>query len=192
MHQTGTTRNLPKVQLHDGTIKAIPSGKLRAEQFPAGATVQCLDTKALDPFKRKFWYEAKIVRVDKSNNNEPKYVVKPVNNDNDSSFTVAVGQIRNLKWKQYEPEAVSEGPGGMTKWQKDCLKEEDQKEREEAQKKGSETPGRDISDMIPGTPSASTPKTPSSAAPSVTPVATPQTEVQIIAEGKKPNWSSRT
>ena len=192
MHQTGTTRNLPKVQLHDGTIKAIPLGKLRAEDFPVGATVQCLDTKALDPYKRKFWYDAKIIRVDKTDNG-PKYVVAPVNNDKDSSVTVPVGEIRNLKWKQYEPEAVSEGPGGWTKWQKDCLQEEKkQKEREAAQKKGSETPGRDIADMIPGTPSASTPKTPSSAAPSVTPVATPQTEVQIIAEGKKNSWSSRT
>ena len=72
MHQTGTTRNLPKVQLHDGTIKAIPSGKLRAEQFPAGATVQCLDTKALDPFKRKFWYEGKVLQVESNDQQRAK------------------------------------------------------------------------------------------------------------------------
>ena len=65
LHKTGTTRNLPQVRLHDGTIKHIQQSKLIAEQFPVGATVQCLDTKALDPLKRKFWYEAKVVRVEK-------------------------------------------------------------------------------------------------------------------------------
>ena len=123
--------------------------------------------------------------------------MKSVNNSDARVEIVRALHARSIKWKTHQPNAVSAGSHGPTKYQHECEKEEvERKSRETKQtdKKGKE--GQDITDMIPETPEKSekppTPKNPEKfllrelrhlCLLVVVPIVTSQTKVHIEAKG---------
>ena len=78
------------------------------------------------------------------------YVVQPHNGDKVEN--VVSQDARNIKWKQYEPKTTSAGHYGPTKFQQDCLKEQETTKDKDEEEDENQKVGRDISDMISDTP----------------------------------------
>ena len=147
----GNPRKLPIVKFSNGTEEAVQMSDLYPENFKQGDTVQCQDLKSQDPHNRQYWYDAKVVEIKRNNlGRTTGYVVQPVNDD--EKVTLDPFYMRNLLWKKHQPEAVSAGPSGPTRFQEQCAAEEDQavaRAEEEKKKKTRENAGRSIEDMIP-------------------------------------------
>ena len=122
-----------------------------------------------------------------------KYAVQP--NKGDEVENVKTQDTHNIVWKSHQPDAVSAGPHGPTKFQQDCMKEQETNTKENGQEdKGGTKDRRDISDMIPDTPkkskkskikrskvttSKATKVTKSTAKPKA-PVTTPKSKVRVV------------
>lgn len=120
-YAAGSRRNLPKIKLANGEIKSVPKTELEHKNFRVGDAIQCRDTKSLDPENRTFWYEATVVQVNtRDDGMVQNYVVKPKNESGSSTVTVEEPNARSLEWRDLQPDAVSAGPEGPTKFQQDC------------------------------------------------------------------------
>ena len=118
-------KKLTLVNFPNGKEESVQMSDLYPENFEQGDTVQCQDLKSLDPHNRKYWYDAKVVEIKRNNlGRTTGYVVQPANGD--EKVTLNPFYIRNLQWKKHQPEAVSAGPSGPTRFQEQCAAEEEQ------------------------------------------------------------------